>query len=105
MADSDNDKLKAIGLFKAGFNAKQIARELGIAYPKVCKWKPEAEQIETKEDLATVLNTDQVILHEIAEGVKDKLEDLVEDGGELVTGVLEKVDKLHVMQLAYKNQV
>ena len=92
-------KLKAIGLFKAGHTAKNIARELGVSYPKVCKWKPEAEALETKQDLETVLDADKAILHEVAEGVRDKLDELVDDGGALVGELEEKLDKLQILQV------
>jgi len=100
MANSkyDDEKLKAIGLFKAGFNSKEISRELKVPYTTVRKWRPEADNLQTKQDLETILDTDTIIVHEVAEGVREKLAEIVDDGGELVDGVLETVDKLQALQ-------
>lgn len=98
MANYDEQKLKAIGLLSEGNNAKDVARQLNIPYPIVLKWKPEAKSIHTKEDLATVLDVDKVILHELAESTKDKLNELVEDGDELVEQVLVKIDSIGILQ-------
>ena len=95
----DHLKLKAIGLFKAGYNGKEISRELEIPYTVVRNWKPEADSIQTKQDLEAVLNTDKTVLHELAEEVRHKLEDVAEDSGEVVTGVLEKIDQLQALQV------
>jgi hypothetical protein len=95
----DELKLKALGLFKAGYTAKEISRELSIPYPKVLKWKPEAAAIQSKQDLETVLDVDKVMLHELAEGVKEKLEDIAEGSGEIVTGTLAKIDQLAELQV------
>lgn len=91
-------KLKAIGLLKVGYNAKEVARELGIPYPNVLKWKPEADAIETKEELAAVLDTDKVVLHELAERVADEFEEIAEGSGELVAEVVDKIDQLGLLQ-------
>lgn len=98
MANYDEHKLKAIGLLSEGNNAKDVARQLSIPYPTVLKWKPEAESIKTKDDLETVLDVDKVILHELAESTRDKLNELTEDGGELVEQVLTKIDNIGILQ-------
>ncbi len=98
MNDYDDLKLQAIGLLAEGNSAKDVARQLSIPYPKVLKWKPEAEGVKTKADLETIMDVDKVILHELAESTKDKLNEIVEDGGEIVEEVLAKLDSVVVLQ-------
>lgn len=91
-------KLGAIGLLSQGLSAKDVARQLGIPYPKVLKWKPEAEAIELKGDLETVLDIDKVVLHDLAESTRNKLDELAEEGGELADQVLAKIDDIGILQ-------
>lgn len=98
MANYDDLKLQALGLLQQGNSAKDVARQLSIPYPTVLKWKPEAESIKYKVDLETVLDVDKVILHELAESTKDKLNELVEEGSELVEQVLTKIDNIGILQ-------
>lgn len=99
MANYDELKLRGIGLLKAGYSAKEVSRELQVPYPKVLKWKPEADNLTTKQDLETVLDVDKAVLHELAQNVRDKMDELVPEGGELVTATLSKVDKLSDLQV------
>ena len=98
MAKYDDVKLEGLGLLKAGLTPKEVSRQLQVPYPKVLKWKPELEEIKVKEDIETIMDVDQAVVHEVAEGVKAKLLDLVEEGDELVDATLEKVDKLLDLQ-------
>lgn len=99
MANYDDKKLEALGLLAEGNSAKEVSRQLSIPYPNVLKWKPEAESIQTKEDLEIVLDLDKVVLHDLAETTRDKLDSLVEEGGDVVTGVLKRLDKLGTLQI------
>ena len=95
----DNDKFKAMGLFKAGFSAREIAKEVPIPYSALLRIRKEAERMGTKEDLELILDTDSVVIHDLAEGIRGKLEELTEDGDEIVNGVLERVDRLQELQI------
>ena len=99
----EEEKLKALGLFKAGYNAKEISRELGVPYPKVRDWKVDAEKISSQADLEAILDVDTVVLHELADTVRDKFEELAEGSGEIVTQVIEKVDNLQALQVDLQN--
>ncbi len=98
MASYEEQKLAAIGLLSEGLSAKDVSRQLVIPYTQVLKWKPEVEFIETKEDVETVLDIDKVVLHELAETVRDKLEDVAEGAGDLVDGVLARIDTLTILE-------
>lgn len=98
MANYDDLKLEALGLLSEGNSAKDVARQLSIPYPKVLKWKPEADSLQTKADLETVLDLDKIVLHDIANETKNKMDNLVEGGGELVDKVLDNIDSIGVLQ-------
>lgn len=95
---TDDQKLQAFGLLATGLTPKEVSRKIGVPYPTVNKWKKEAATLEHKEDLVTIMDTDKAVVHEVAENIKNKLAELVEDGDEIVTGVLEKVDQLAALQ-------
>ena len=99
MANYEEQKLNAMGLLKAGKSGKEVSRELQVPYPKVLEWKRETDLLDDKHDLEDVLDADKAILHELAEGVRHKLEELVPEGGDLVTATLERVDKLGELQV------
>lgn len=98
MSNYDEYKLSAIGLLSDGLSAKEVARQLKVPYSTVLKWKPEIELLETREDVETVLNIDKVVLHELADTVRDKLEDVAEGAGELVDSVMARIDTLTILE-------
>ncbi len=95
---NDEQKLKVFGLLKAGESAKDIARTESIPYPTILKWRRELEEVETKEDLAEIIDVEPEIVHEVAEGVKERLEMIAHDAGDLVDEVVTSVDKLMTLQ-------
>ena len=98
MSNYEEHKLAAIGLLSEGLSAKDVSRQLVIPYTQVLKWKPEVEHIKTKEDVVTVLDVDKVVLHELAETVRDKLEDVAEGAGDLVDDVLVRINTLTILE-------
>lgn len=103
MANYDEHKLEAFGLLKEGLSAKEVSRQLKVPYPIILKWKPELESLDTKADLETVLNTDKVVLHELASRVKEDFEELKTGSSELVQGVLEKINGAESLQEEFQH--
>jgi len=97
-ANDDATKLRVLGLLKAGGKAKDIARDEGVAYPKVLKWRKELDGMQADEDIQEILKVEPAVVHEIAEGVKERLEDLSEGSGELVESVVRDINKLMTLE-------
>lgn len=100
---SDETKLSALALISAGEDLKDIVDKLEVAYPTLKRWKDELELAQTNQNIAGLVDVDQVMLHRIAEETKQDLIDLASDGkdiaeiDEAIHGIVESIDGYNLL--------
>lgn len=97
MANDNDLKYKAITMLNNGSAPKDITSALDIPYSKVLRWRKELQETKTKEDVQTLIDVDQAVVHRAAEIVKDEFEEISDSAGELVSQVVSKVDGLQLL--------
>jgi hypothetical protein len=78
-AEEDLLKLEAFARFKVDTKLADMVMELGVPYPKLLKWRKEFRAAEVDGSIMELIDVDAVIVHEVAEQVKRKLQGLTED--------------------------
>ena len=95
------DKLKALGKMEAGIALHEISADLGIPYPKLLKWRKELKEHKENGTIMDVVNADEVVVHAVAEQVKQDLIDLDPDSKDIIEAdineVVKSIDNLSVL--------
>ena len=87
----DEVKLKALGLIKAGRDLKELVNELDVHYPKLLQWRSELNKKVETCTLTSIVDVDQVIVHEVAERVKNDLIELDPTQAKVIKGEIADV--------------
>lgn len=83
--EDDALKLEAFGKIKAGVKLSNLVMELGVPYPKLLKWKKELKAAEENGTVAELVDVDALVVHEVAETLKQELQDLATDEQDIKT--------------------
>ena len=99
---SAETKLKALGLIADGTRElKDIGLELKVSYPTMLAWRKELESGIESGHLETIVNTDELVVHETVEMIKNNLAELPEEASIAISGelmdTLEGIDGYNVL--------
>jgi len=99
MTEEIDLKLKAFGSFKTGSSAREVSEELEIPYAKALKWKKQLSEAEEDGEVANLVEADAVLIHRVAEEVKEELVALGADAN-AIEGELQKAgDKIEAYKI------
>ena len=90
---SDEQKLKILGKIQidsSPSNLRAISEEMKVPYSRLLKFRKELEQATEDGDISTLVNADALMVHRVAEEVKQDLEDLAPQEGELISADVDK---------------
>jgi hypothetical protein len=72
-------KLQAFGKIQGGAKLSELVLELGVPYPKLLKWRKELKEAEANGTVASLVDVDVLLLHEVAEAIKHDIQELTQD--------------------------
>jgi hypothetical protein len=94
---------EAYGKLKAGVKPVELVTELGIPYPKLLKMRKELKAAEDAGTIADLIDVQAIIVHEVAETVKQELSEIVQDPDEIkaiegeISEAVKKIDNLQLL--------
>ena len=94
MTSDDDIKLKVLGrmqLDSSPANLRTISTELKLPYSKLIKWRKELKEATDAGDISSLVDADQLLIHRVAEDVKNDLKDLAPTEGEFIEAAVDDV--------------
>jgi len=91
---SDEDKLKILAKMQIDSSPaalRTISEEMKVPYTRLIKLRKELEQATEDGDISTLVNADAIVVHRVAEEVRQDLKDLAPAEGELISADVDKV--------------
>ena len=102
--NEDDLRLQAMGLMQVDDSPnslREIAGDIGVPYSRLLKWRKEMREAVEEGNIHALVNTDQVILHRVAEEVQHELEEIAPTEAEAIEGdiaqVLTGIEGLNVL--------